>query len=128
MNDIGHLAGPSLGLILILGGLVFVASRGSRLLRARQPAEQILTLQSTVALTPQCSVAVVRTAQEELILGLTAHNVTILTKTALTPPSARSDRGQVYGTQCRRGSRRITAKTRRLFSGCQYFTVAKPSH
>ena len=33
-----------------------------------------------LALTPQCSVAVVRVGQETLVLGLTAHNVTLLTK------------------------------------------------
>lgn len=33
-----------------------------------------------LALTPQCSVAVVRVGQETLVLGLTAHSMTLLTK------------------------------------------------
>jgi flagellar biogenesis protein FliO len=33
-----------------------------------------------LALTPQCSVALVRVGQETLVLGLTAHSMTLLTK------------------------------------------------
>lgn len=125
MNDMGPLVSSSLGIILVMGGLLFVAYRGGQLWRARRPADQILTHLSTLALTQQCSIAVVRTAYEELILGLTAQCVTVLTRTALTPTAAHSERPQ-RTSHCKRERRRITAKTRRILPQCQYAVLLKP--
>ena len=40
-----------------------------------------LQREGLLALTPQCSVALVRIGQETLVLGVTPHTVTLLTKT-----------------------------------------------
>lgn len=72
------------GMVLLLVGLIagsyviqkFVLQFGQRF----RAAEYIKPL-GLLTLTPQCSVAVVRAGRETLVLGLTPHAVTLLTKT-----------------------------------------------
>jgi flagellar biogenesis protein FliO len=75
-------SGALLAFALIgLLGVIFVAQRF--LPRLRQQLQSMGKLQSLglLTLTPQCSVAVVRAGRETLVLGLTPHAVTLLTKT-----------------------------------------------
>lgn len=72
-----------LSLSLVIAGMVglaFVVRRYLPLLgknfRPRGPLKQI----GILALTPQCSVALVQVGEETLVLGLTPHNVTLLAK------------------------------------------------
>ena len=127
MNDIGQFANASIGILIVMGGLYFAVSRMAGWLRMRQPTEQILTRHSTLVLTPQCSIAVVRTVQEELVLGLTAQHVSLLTKTPLAATAIPSPRTQHSVTLCKLKSRRITGKSRRIFSQCHSFTLSKSS-
>jgi flagellar biogenesis protein FliO len=126
MSDIGQIAGTYVGMLLVIGGLAFVACRLGRLVRTRHNTESSLSHLTTLALSPQCSVAVVRTAQEELILGLTAQHVTMLSKTALTPAASPPQHAQRPVSLCKQKSRRILAKPRHLFPHCQYFALPKP--
>jgi flagellar biogenesis protein FliO len=52
-----------------------------------------------LSLTPQCSVALVRIGQETLVLGLTPHAITLLTKTSEhgTPEKRRQEEQSVRG-------------------------------
>jgi flagellar biogenesis protein FliO len=127
MNDIGQFTNTSIGLLVVIGGFYAVARRIGSWLRARQPAEQLLTRHGTLALTPQCSIAVVRTTQEELVLGLTTHQVNLLTRTPLAPTAVPSPRTQRSVTHCKQKSRRIVNKPRRIFPQCHSFTLPKPS-
>ena len=76
MNEMLSLAFVIAGMV----GLAFVARRYLPLLgkkfRPRGPLKQL----GVLALTPQCSVALVQAGEETLVLGLTPHNVTLLAK------------------------------------------------
>jgi len=128
MTEVGQVASTYIGMILVIAGLAFVACRVGRLVRARQHADSILTHHSTLTLTPQCSVAVVRTTQEELILGLTAQQVTLLTRAPLTTLAASSGHPQasVDHSLCRQRIRKTASKPRRVFPQCQFFALPKP--
>lgn len=70
-------------LSLVLAGIVslaVIARRFLPLLGQKYQPESPLKHLSTLALTPQCSIALVRAGQETLVLGLTSHSVTLLTK------------------------------------------------
>ncbi len=77
INEIIYL---SLFLALILG-LAYAARRFLPLLREKCRSRGILRHHGTLALTSQCSVALVQAGQETLILGLTPNSVTLLGRT-----------------------------------------------
>ncbi|MBI3304281.1 MAG: flagellar biosynthetic protein FliO [Deltaproteobacteria bacterium] len=80
MTEVGQVIGA---LALVLAGMVGVALLIRRFLpqlgSRYRPAGPLQHL-GLLALTPQCSVALVRAGQETLVLGLTPHAVTLLTK------------------------------------------------
>jgi flagellar biogenesis protein FliO len=81
MNEPGTVIG-ALGLVLIglLGVVAFVRRFAPQLGQRLQRAGRLQHL-GVLSLTPQCSVALVRIEREILVLGLTPHAVTLLTKT-----------------------------------------------
>jgi flagellar biogenesis protein FliO len=66
-------------------GLAFIARRLLPLLGQRYQPRSSLKHLGTLALTPQCSVALVEAGQETLVLGLTPHHVTLLAKAGQAP-------------------------------------------
>jgi flagellar biogenesis protein FliO len=80
MIAMGQFVGP---LVLVLAGMIAVAILARRFLPTLgRPyrAEGSLQRLGLLALTPQCSVALVRAGQDTLVLGLTPQSVTLLTK------------------------------------------------
>jgi len=80
---------------LLAGGYViqkFVLQLGQRF----RAAEYIKPL-GLLTLTPQCSVAVVRAGRETLVLGLTPHAVTLLTKTPADDAVMQAEENQASG-------------------------------
>lgn len=126
MSDMGQIAGTYMGMLLVIGGLAFVAYRLGRIVRARHHTESSLSHLTTLTLSPQCSVAVVQTAQEELLLGLTTQHITLLTRTARTPTASHAEGTQQSITLCKCKSRKISLKPRRVFPQCQYLALPKP--
>ncbi len=76
MNDILSLSFVIAGMV----ALAFVARRYLPLLGKNFRPRGSLKQLGILALTPQCSVALVQAGEETLVLGLTPHNVTLLTK------------------------------------------------
>ena len=80
MIEPGTLIG-ALTLVLIgMGGVVVLLRRFAPQLGRRLQLADRLQHQGLLSLTPQCSVALVRVGQETLVLGVTPHAVTLLTK------------------------------------------------
>ncbi len=77
INEIIYL---SLFIVFILG-LAYAARRFLPLLRDKYRSRGILRHHGTLALTSQCSVALVQAGRETLILGLTPNSVTLLGRT-----------------------------------------------
>ncbi|MBI3758032.1 MAG: flagellar biosynthetic protein FliO [Deltaproteobacteria bacterium] len=75
-------SGHILGLLLIglLAGAYAVQKLAPKIGRRFLAADHLKPL-GLLTLTPQCSVAVIRAGSETLVLGLTPHAVTLLTKT-----------------------------------------------
>src|ERR1043166_6590653 len=72
------------GVVLLLVGLlagIYVIQKCLPQLGQRFRAGEHIQSLGLLTLTPQCSVAVVRAGRETLVLGLTPHAVTLLTKT-----------------------------------------------
>jgi flagellar biogenesis protein FliO len=67
-------------LFVLFGGIILAQRFFPRLSQRLQSIGKLQTL-GMLTLTPQCSVAVVRAGRETLVLGLTPHSVTLLTKT-----------------------------------------------
>src|SRR5258705_6640635 len=88
------------GVVLLLVGLLagiyviqkFIPHLGQRL----RAAEHIKPL-GLLTLTPQCSVAVIRAGRETLVLGLTPHAVTLLTKTSDDSTAIQAEENQASG-------------------------------
>jgi flagellar biogenesis protein FliO len=81
MNEPGTVIG-ALALVLIgLLGIVAIVRRFAPQLGQRLQRAGRLQHLGFLSLTPQCSVALVRIEREILVLGLTPHVVTLLTKT-----------------------------------------------
>ena len=81
MNEPGTVIGM-LALILVgLFGVVAIVRRFAPQLGQRLQRAGRLQQLGFLSLTPQCSVALVRIEREILVLGLTPHTVTLLTKT-----------------------------------------------
>jgi flagellar biogenesis protein FliO len=74
-------SGQILGLLL-LGLLIgaYVVPRVLPRLRQRMQAAGRLQMLGHLALSPQCSVALIRVGAETLVLGVTPQSVTLLTK------------------------------------------------
>ena len=68
-------------LIIALLGVVLLTRYGMPIFRKRYQARGELRQLDVLALTPQCSVALVQTNQDMLVLGLTAQTVTLLNRT-----------------------------------------------
>lgn len=71
-------------MLIGLLGVVAIARRFAPQLGRRLQRAGRLQHLGLLSLTPQCSVALVRIGQETLVLGLTPHAVTLLTKTHTT--------------------------------------------
>ncbi len=67
-------------LVAGMGGLAFAAHRFLPALKQKYRSRGPLKHLGILALTPQCSVALVQTGEETLVLGLTPHAVTLLAK------------------------------------------------
>jgi flagellar biogenesis protein FliO len=80
MTELGRMGGALLLLVAGIVGVALLARRFLPLLGQKYRPEGTLQHLGLLALTPQCSVALVRAGQETLILGLTPHSVTLLTK------------------------------------------------
>lgn len=81
MHEVGSVIGA---LALVLAGLLGVAAIVRRLApQLGRRFQRIGRLQhlDLLSLTPQCSIALVQMGRELLVLGLTPHAVTLLTKT-----------------------------------------------
>ena len=84
-------------LLSLLAGVYAVQRLLPKLGRRSQAADRLQTL-GFLPLTPQCSVALVRVGHETLVLGLTPHAVTLLTKTgSLIPLDAQSTEQETTG-------------------------------
>jgi flagellar biogenesis protein FliO len=71
---------------LLVGGLIvagIIALRVAPMLAQKGRSDRLLKHLGTLALTPQCSVALVRVGRETLVLGVTSQSVSLL---ARTPP------------------------------------------
>ncbi|MGE0679675.1 MAG: FliO/MopB family protein [Candidatus Binatia bacterium] len=80
MNEPGTIIGVlALALVGFLGVVAIVRRFAPQLGQRLQRAGRLQHLGS-LSLTPQCSVALVRIEGEILVLGLTPHTVTLLTK------------------------------------------------
>lgn len=86
ISELGRMIGT---LFLLLAGVVGVAILARRFLPLngqRNPRQGPLQPLGLLALTPQCSVALVQAGQDTLVLGLTPQTVTLLTKVAEPTP------------------------------------------
>lgn len=80
MAELGHIVGTFLLILVSLAGTAFLIRRFLPHLSGRSLARGDLQPLALLTLTPQCSVALVQAGQETLVLGLTSHAVTLLTK------------------------------------------------
>ena len=87
MTEIGQMTSNLVVILLVIGGVAFAARRFAPFLKTRHRPGNPLQHISTLALTPHCSIALVRAGQDDLLLGLTAQSLTLLTKTSPTSPS-----------------------------------------
>ncbi len=91
MFELTSYIGTGSVLALALFGVVFLIRRGLPFVRTRYQTRGELQQLDVLALTPQCSVALVQADQDVLVLGLTAQSVILLTRTpakAVPQPSS----------------------------------------
>jgi flagellar biogenesis protein FliO len=111
MNEPGTVIG-ALGLALIgLLGVIAIVRRFAPQLGQRLQGAGRLQHLGLLSLTPQCSVALVQIGREILVLGLTPHTVTLLTKTH-DPNANEEERNDTV-----KGHESGTAEPRRLSFG-----------
>lgn len=128
MTETGQMASNLVVLLLFLGGLAFAVRRFAPLLKTQPRPGNPLTHISTLALTPQCSVAVVRAGDEDLVLGLTAQNITLLAKAAPAVPSqlpCTEASVDVFHPARLRRLRKLATRPRRHISHCQLPLLSK---
>jgi len=80
MIEPGTLVGTLTLVLVVIGGVLMLLRRFLPQVGKRLQFADRLQHQGILALTPQCSVALVRIGQETLVLGVTPHAVTLLTK------------------------------------------------
>jgi flagellar biogenesis protein FliO len=112
MNEPGTIIGAlALALVGLLGVVAVVRRFAPQLGQRLQRAGRLQHL-GLLSLTPQCSVALVRVEREILVLGLTPHAVTLLTKTHDPDAKDKEHKGATA-----KGQKSETAEPQRLSFG-----------
>lgn len=84
MIEPGTIIGTLALVLVAMGGVIVLLRRLAPQLGRRLQLASRLQHQGLLSLAPQCSVALVRVGQETLVLGVTPHAVTLLTKAQLS--------------------------------------------
>jgi flagellar biosynthetic protein FliO len=96
MTELGSMISALALVIAAIFGIALLVRRFLPVFAQRSHGEGPLQRLGMLALTPQCSVALVRVGQETLVLGLTTHSVTLLTKSV----GGASDQSAIRHPQC----------------------------
>jgi len=79
---------------IIFGGIIGAAYAAKRFLprlNLRPNLGCVLEQLASLPVGPQCSVSVIRAGDEKLVIGITPHSITLLSKSGF-PPTAEEDK------------------------------------